>query len=83
MGSVLVKKSKIKIKNILNENMPRASVEFVIRKDADFDITYFDIDIEGFCRTSVHLWQKNHSTCPPTSELSPAVSSVDSRFDCD
>ena len=46
MGSVLAKKSKIKTKNILDENVPRASVEIVIRKDVDFDIICFDIDIK-------------------------------------
>ena len=62
MGSVLAKKSRIKTKNILDENMPRASVEIVIRKDVDFDVICFDIDIKRFYPTHVRLWPQNHPT---------------------
>ena len=55
MGSVLAKRSKIKIKNILDKNIPRTSGEIVIRKNANFDIICFDIDIEGFYPTRVCL----------------------------
>ena len=82
MGSVLAKRSKIKIKNILDKNIPRTSGEIVIRKDADFDIICFDIDIEGFYPTRIRLLLQNHPTCPPTPKLSPVLSSVDSGFDC-
>ena len=82
MGSELVKKNRIRIKNILDELMPKISGKIVIKKDADFDVICFDIDIRGYYPTRVCLWPQNHRTWPPaTSELSPGVSSVDSGFD--
>ena len=82
MGSVLAKRNIIKIKNNLEEIMPKASGGIVVRKEANFDIICFDINIEGFYPTRVRLWPQNLPTCFPTLGLSLAVSSIDVAFDC-
>lgn len=55
MGSVLAKRNIVKIKNNLEEIMPKASGGIVVRKEANFDIICFDINIEGFYPTRVRL----------------------------
>lgn len=82
MGSVLAKRNIVKIKNNLEEIMPKASGGIVVRKEANFDIICFDINIEGFYPTRVRLWPQNLPTCFPTLGLSLAVSSIDVAFDC-
>ena len=58
MGSVLAKRNIVKIKNNLEEIMPKASGGIVVRKEANFDIICFDINIEGFYPTRVHYGHK-------------------------
>lgn len=82
MGSVLAKRNRIKVKNNLEEIIPKASSGIVFRKEANFDIICFDIKIVGFYPTRVRLWPQNLPTCFPTLELFLAVSSIDAGFDC-
>ena len=82
MGSVLLKRNKLKIKNVIpDKNMPRASGKVLLRKDPEFDASCFDINIDGFHPTRVRLWPQNHPTNPPTLDLSIEVSSSDGGYD--
>lgn len=47
-----------------------------MRKDADFDILCFDINIVGFFPTRVRLWPQNHQSCPPIPDIFAANSSA-------
>ena len=80
MRSVLAKKKRVKIKNLLpkEENMPKASGEIVLRKDMDFDILCFDINIDGFYPARICLWPQNYPIAPPTPDISTTYSSSDS-----
>ena len=80
MRSVLAKKERVKIKNILpkEENMPKSSGEIVLRKDMDFDILCFDINVDGFYPARIRLWPQNHPIAPPTPDISTTYSSSDS-----
>ena len=84
MGSVVSKKRKLKIKNFIpkDKDMWRASGKILLRKDPDFDVLCFDINIEGFHPARVRLWLQNHPICPPTPEFSAMVSYLDSEYDC-
>ena len=83
MQSVLSKKSKLKIKNVMpkDKDMLKASGRILLRKDPDFDVLCFDININGFCPAHFRLWPQNHSTNFPTPDFSVAVSSSDSGYD--
>ena len=61
--------------------MQKVSGEIIIKKYADYNIVCFDVDIEGFFPVRVCLWPQDHPTCPPTLQISPVVSSVNSGFD--
>ena len=82
MGSVLSKKSKLKIKNVIpkDKDMPKASGRMLLRKDPNVDVLCFDINIDGFYPACFRLWPQNHPTNPPTPNLSVAVSSFDSDY---
>ena len=45
-----MKKSKLKIKNVIpkDKDMPKVSGRIILRKDPDFDVLLFDINIDGF-----------------------------------
>ena len=62
--------------------MPRASGKILLRKDPDFDVLCFDVNIDGFHPARVRLWPQNHPTCPPRSKFSATVSSSGSGYDC-
>ena len=83
MQSVLSKKSKLKIKNVMpkDKDMLKASGRILLRKDPDFDVLCFDININGFYPAHFRLWPQNHSTNFPTPDFSVAVSSSDSGYD--
>ena len=78
------KKRKLKIKNVIpkDKDMRRASGKILLRKDPDFDVLCFDINIEGFHPVRVRLWLQNHPICPPTPEFFVMVLSLDSEYDC-
>ena len=83
MGSFLLKKNKVKIKTLLPKDSEifQTSVEIILRKNTDFDILCFDINIDGYFPARVRLWPQNHPTAPPT----PVVSdddTADSGYDC-
>ena len=58
MGSFLLKKNKLKIKTLLPKDSEifQTSVELILRKDKDFDILCFDINIDGYFPARVCLW---------------------------
>ena len=84
MGSVVSKKRKLKTKNVIpkDKDMPRVFDKILPRKDPDFDVLYFDINIDGFHPARVLLLLQNHPACPPTPEFSTTVLSLDSGYDC-
>ena len=83
MGSVLSKKSKLKIKNVIpnDKDMSKVSARILFRKNPDFDVLCFDINIHGFYPARFRLWLQNHPMNPPTPDLSVEVSSSDSGYD--
>ena len=83
MGSILSKKTKLKIKNVItkDKDMPKVSGRILLRKDPDFDVLCFDINIDGFYPARFRLWPQNDFANPPTPDLSVAASSSDSGYD--
>ena len=83
MRSVLAKRNRWKVKKYFSkeENIPKASGDIMLRKGTDFDILYFDINIDRFYPAPVRLWLQNRPTAPPTPEVF-LVSSSDSGCDC-
>ena len=79
----MAKRNRLKVKNILpkEENIPKASGEIIFRKDMDFDILYFDINIDGFYPAGVRLWPQNNPTAPTRPQVA-SVSSSDSGYEC-
>ena len=47
----------------------------------DFDILYFDINIDGFYPAGVRLWPQNNPTAPTRPQVA-SVSSSDSGYEC-
>lgn len=85
MGSFQSKKNQVKIKNLLPKRKEfsyfNTSGEITLKKDVDFDILCFEINLEGHYLKLVCLWPQNHSTAPPTPVVSD-LSSADSDYDC-
>ena len=82
MRFVLLKKSKLKIKNVIpkDKDMPKVSGRRLLRKDPDFDVLLFDINIDGFYPARFRLWPQSHPTNSPTPDLAVAVTSYDSGY---
>ena len=83
MGSFLLKKNKLKIKNLLPKDSEifQASGEIIRRKVTHFDILCFDINFDGCFPAQARPWSQNNPTAPPT----PIVSdddTIDSGYDC-
>ena len=67
-GICRVKKRKLKIKNVIpkDKDTPRAFGKILLRKDPEFDVLCFDINIDGFHPARIRLWLQNHTTNPPS-----------------
>ena len=62
MGSVLSKKSKLKIKNVIRKgkDMQKASATILLRNKSDINVLCFDVNIEDFYLAHFRLWPQNH-----------------------
>ena len=82
MGSVLSKKSKLKIKNVIRKgkDMQKASATILLRNKSDINVLCFDVNIEDFYLAHFRLWPQNHPNNSSTPDLSLAFSSSDGGY---
>ena len=68
MGSFQSNKNQVKIKNLLPKRKEffyfNTSGEITLKKDVDFDILCFEINLEGHYLMLMCFWPQNHSTAP-------------------
>ena len=83
MGSVLSKKSKLKIKNVIRKgkDMQKASATILLRNKSEINVLCFDVNIEDFYLARFHLWLQNHPNNSSTPDLPLAFSSSDGGYD--
>ena len=83
MGSFLLKKNKVKIKNLLPKDSEifQTSGEIILRKVTHFDILCFDLNFDGYFPAQARPWSQNNPTAPPTSVVSDD-DTADSGYDC-
>ena len=62
---------------MLPKNHEMVSGEITLKKDEDFDILCFDINLDGLLSDGVRLWPRNSPCTPPLTPVSD-----DSGYDC-